>query len=106
VVDVVPLDICSVILGNPYMWDRDGIYYRRLNKLRLVKDGKMFLASAHKSRKKLPLVTTGQVKHLVNASKMFILIMVKIGASSEVNLTLSAMCNTDLRPLVMCKREK
>ena len=32
-VDVVPLDICGVILGNPYMWDRDGIYYKRLNKL-------------------------------------------------------------------------
>jgi len=38
VVDVVPLDICGVILGNPYMWDKDGIYYKRFNKLRLVKD--------------------------------------------------------------------
>jgi len=26
VVDVVPLEICGVILGNPYMWDRDGNY--------------------------------------------------------------------------------
>jgi len=57
VVDVVPLEICGVILGNPYMWDSDGIYYKRLNKLRLVKDGKVFLANTHKSKKKLPLVT-------------------------------------------------
>ena len=59
--DVVPLDICGVILGNPYVWDRDGIYYKILNKLQLVKDGKVFLAIAHKSRKKLPLVTGIQV---------------------------------------------
>ena len=30
---VVPLDICSVILVNPYSWDRDVIYYRILKKL-------------------------------------------------------------------------
>ena len=41
--DVVPLDSCGVILGNPYVWDRDGIYYKILNKLQLVKDGKVFL---------------------------------------------------------------
>lgn len=57
-VDVVPLDICGVILGNPYMWDRDGIYYRILNKMQLVKYGRVFLASAHKRKKNLPLVTT------------------------------------------------
>jgi len=33
VVDVIPLDICGVILCNTYMWDRDGIYYKILKKL-------------------------------------------------------------------------
>jgi len=57
-VDVVPLDICGLILSNPYMWDRDVIYYRVLNKLQSMKDGKVFLASAHKSKKNLSLVTS------------------------------------------------
>ena len=70
-VDVIPLDIYGVILGNPFMWDKDGIYYRRLNKLWLVKDGKVFWVNAHKSRNKLPMVISGQVKHLINASKIF-----------------------------------
>jgi len=76
-VDVVPLDICGVILGYPFMWDRDSIYYKRLNKLRLVKDENLFHVSAYKSSKKLPLVIDGHVKNLVNASKIFVLIMVK-----------------------------
>ena len=25
--DVIPLDICQVIFGNPYLWDRDAIYF-------------------------------------------------------------------------------
>jgi len=33
VVDVIPLDIYGVIPSNHYMYDRDVIYYRRLNKL-------------------------------------------------------------------------
>ena len=67
---------------------------------------RFFLASAHKSRKNLPLVTFSQVKHLVNPSKNFVLIMVKIGALSEVNLTLLVAHNTDCRLLAMCKKRE
>lgn len=27
--EVVPLDVCQVILGSPYLWDRDAIHYMR-----------------------------------------------------------------------------
>jgi hypothetical protein len=39
VANVVPLDICGVILGSPYLYVRDSIFRRRENKYRLVKDG-------------------------------------------------------------------
>jgi len=67
-----------------------------------VKDGKAFLSSAHKSKKKLPLVTSSQLKHLVNAFKKKFLIMVKIEASGEVNLMLLVAYNTKRRTLVAC----
>jgi hypothetical protein len=31
VADVVPLDICGVILGSPYLYARDAIFRRREN---------------------------------------------------------------------------
>jgi len=71
-----------------------------------MKYGKVFLASAHNTRKKIPLLTTSQVKHLVNASKRILLIMVKIEASSEVNLMLKVVCNNYFRLLNACKREE
>lgn len=34
--EVVPLDVCQVIFGSPYLWDRDAIHYRRLQKYRFL----------------------------------------------------------------------
>jgi hypothetical protein len=38
--DVVPLDMCGIVLGSPYMYDRKAILYHEDNKYRLTKDGK------------------------------------------------------------------
>ena len=37
--DVIPLDICGVVLGSPYLYDRDSIFYIKEHKYHLVKDG-------------------------------------------------------------------
>eukprot|EP00253_Pinus_taeda_P024266 PITA_24266 len=37
--DVVPLDICGIFLGSPYLYDRKAILYRVENKYLLIKDG-------------------------------------------------------------------
>lgn len=51
-VDVIPLDMYGVILGNPNLWDRDGMYYQKLNNIRLVKYRKFFQVSVYKIHKK------------------------------------------------------
>jgi hypothetical protein len=38
--DVVPLDVGQVIFGSSYIYGRDGVYYRRVQKHKFVKDGK------------------------------------------------------------------
>ena len=37
--DVVPLDICGIILGFPYLYDRKALFFRNENKYHLMKDG-------------------------------------------------------------------
>eukprot|EP00253_Pinus_taeda_P006067 PITA_06067 len=37
--DIVPLDICVIISGSPYLYDRKAIFYRAKNNYQLVKDG-------------------------------------------------------------------
>ncbi|GJX35632.1 hypothetical protein Tco_0247189 [Tanacetum coccineum] len=43
--EVVPLDICQVIFGSPYLWERDAVYFRRAQKYELEKDGKKYIVN-------------------------------------------------------------
>ena len=45
--DVVPLDICGMVLGSPYLYDMKAIFYREKNKYHLFKDGIEFIVIAH-----------------------------------------------------------
>ena len=45
--DVVPLDICEMVLGSPYLYDRKATFYRGWNKYHVFKDGIEFIVRAH-----------------------------------------------------------
>ena len=36
--DVVPQDICGIVLGSPYLYDRKEIFYRKHNQYHLFKE--------------------------------------------------------------------
>ena len=45
--DVVPLDICGIVLGIPYLYDWKAISYREKNQHHLFKDGIEYVIHAH-----------------------------------------------------------
>jgi hypothetical protein len=49
--DVVPLDVCGVVFGSPYMYMRDVIFMWRANQYHLIKDGKSFIINAQRKIK-------------------------------------------------------
>jgi hypothetical protein len=75
--EVVPLDICQVIFGNPYLWERDAIYHRRAQQYHLVKDGKTYIVHKDRSSQKADLVTACQARRMINASQKFVLMMIR-----------------------------
>jgi hypothetical protein len=75
--DVIPLDICGIVLGSPYLYDRKVIFHRHENKYHLFKNGVEYIVRAHTKKMNLSLVNAGQMKRLVNASKNFVLLMIK-----------------------------
>jgi hypothetical protein len=75
--DVIPLDICGIVLGSPYLYDRKAIFHRHENKYHLFKNGVEYIVRAHTKKTNLSLVNAGQMKRLVNASKNFVLLMIK-----------------------------
>jgi hypothetical protein len=64
-------------LGSPYSYDRKDIFYREENKYHLTKDGIDYIVRSHHVKTNLSLVTTTQMKRLVNARKNCVLMIVK-----------------------------
>ena len=75
--DVVPLDICGIVLGSPYLYDRKPIFYREDNRYHLTKDGIEYIVRAHLMKTNLSLIYANKMKRLINASKNFVLMIVK-----------------------------
>jgi hypothetical protein len=74
--DIVPLDICGIVLGSPYLYDRKSIFYREDNKYCFNKDGKEYIVHAHRMKTDRSFATIGQLKRMVNASKSSTLMFV------------------------------
>jgi hypothetical protein len=75
--NVIPLDICGIVMGSPYLYDRRAIFHRHENKCHLFKNEVQYIVRAHTKKLNLSLVNDGQMKRLVNSSKNFVLLMIK-----------------------------
>jgi hypothetical protein len=93
--EVVPLDICGIVLGSPYLYDRKAIFYREDNKYQLTKYGKEYVVRAHQKKLNLSLINLGQMKIIVNVSKRYLLMVVK--AKDTVGIDTFKDCDTKLK---------
>eukprot|EP00253_Pinus_taeda_P029135 PITA_29135 len=66
---VIPLDICGMVLGSPYLYDRKAIFFCHENKYQITKDGIEYIVRARQNKINANLVSTRQMKRLVNSSK-------------------------------------
>jgi hypothetical protein len=75
--DVVPLDVCGVVFGIPYMYMRDEIFMQRANQYQLIKDGKSYIINTHKGKSNISLVSANQAKKLISSSKKYVFSFLK-----------------------------
>jgi hypothetical protein len=75
--DVVSLDICGIVLGSPYLYDRKSIFFRHENKYHLTKGGVEYIVRAHNMRVNTTLVSAGKMKRLINTNKIYVLMVVR-----------------------------
>ena len=59
------------------MYDRKAVFYHHENKYNFLKDGVEYIVRAHRKKWNSSLVNVGKMKRLVNASKNFVLLMIK-----------------------------
>jgi hypothetical protein len=66
--DVVPLNECRMVLGNPYLYDRKAIFYREHNQYHLTKEGNQYVVHAHHLKANQSLQTMEQLRKTTYAS--------------------------------------
>jgi hypothetical protein len=76
-IDVVPLDVCGVVFGSPYMYMRDSIFTRRENQHYLIKDGNYLIKNSHKGKSKISLVSATQANKLIGSSRKFVFLLLR-----------------------------
>ena len=60
--DIMPFDICGIILGSPYPYERKAILFRHKNRYHLTKNGVEYIFRAHHTKFNVSLVNAGQIK--------------------------------------------
>jgi hypothetical protein len=75
--DVLSLDICGIVSDIPYLFEIKVVFYREENKYHLPKDGVEYIVRAHLFKNNVSLVRKGKMKRLMNASKYFVIMIVK-----------------------------
>jgi hypothetical protein len=75
--DVLSLDICGIVLGSPYLYDRNTIFFPHENKYHLSKEGMEYIVRAHSMRVNTTLVSAGKMKILINTNKRYVLMVIK-----------------------------
>ena len=66
-----------LVVGSPYLYDRKAVFYLHEKKYHFLYDGVEYIVRAHHKRLNISLVNGGKMKRLVNASKNFVLLMIK-----------------------------
>jgi hypothetical protein len=75
--DVVSLDICGIVLGNPYLYDRKAVFLRHENKYQLIKGRVECIVRSHNMKVNATLVSARQMKRLINTNKRYVLMVVR-----------------------------
>ena len=56
--DVIPMDVCDILLGRPWQFDRNVVHNGRMNTYTLEKDGRTHTLPPGKDKKVEPEVTS------------------------------------------------
>jgi hypothetical protein len=75
--DVLSLDICGIVLGSPYLYNRKEVLFHHENKYHLTKWGVEYIVRSHSMRVNTTLVSAGQMKRLINIKKRYVLMFVR-----------------------------
>jgi hypothetical protein len=75
--DVVQLDICGIVLGSPYLYDRKIVFFHHEKKYHLTNGRVEYIVRAQSMRVNTTLVSAGKIKRLIKNNKRYVLMVIR-----------------------------
>ena len=90
--DVAPLEVCDVILGQPYMWKRHAVYESRPRSVIITLGKKLYRIPETLPTTAVSLITAKQCRKVISHTGKFVLFMVHY--EGEQNITATSTTST------------
>jgi len=74
--DISPLDVCDVLLGQPFLWKRHIVYESRPRVVILTLGNKLYMISEVALFTAISLVTAKQCSNLISKIGKFVFLMI------------------------------
>ena len=75
--DVVPLEVCDVLLGQPYMWKRHAVYESRPRSVIVTLGKQRYRIPEVVPKTVVSLITAKQCRKVISQTGKFILFMIR-----------------------------
>jgi hypothetical protein len=91
--DVAPLEVCDVLLGQPYLWKCHAIYESRPHSVIITLNKKLYRIPEAVPPSAISLISAKQCRKVISQTRNFVLFMIlsenkrKITATSKVSVT-------------------
>jgi len=77
VCDVAPLEVCDVLLGQPYLWKRHAVYESRLCAVIITLGNKLYRIPEVAPHTAISLVTAKHCTKLISKTGKFVFLMIR-----------------------------
>ena len=74
--DISPLDVCDVLLGQPYLWKRHVVYESRPHVVIVTLGNKLYKIPEVPPPAAISLVTTKQSSNIISQTRKFVFLMI------------------------------
>eukprot|EP00253_Pinus_taeda_P024887 PITA_24887 len=87
--DIAPLEVCDVLLGQPYVWKRHAVHESRPRAVIITLGNKLFRIPEVAPPATLSLITTNQCSKIISKTRKFVFLMIHPQGKKKTLATVS-----------------
>jgi hypothetical protein len=94
--DIAPLEVCNVLLGQPYLWKHHVVYESRPHSVIITLNSKLYRILEAVPPSAISLISAKQCRKFISKTGKFVFFMIRSQSERKIKATFRASVTTDL----------